>query len=74
MSKRKITMTKRFYTGSGRMTSTGDMHHKLGLYGEAIEIAKRRVEKDEEEVYIVEVVAVVRKERPPVIIDEVRRS
>lgn len=66
----KRTMTKRFYPTAAAVNS-----NCLCLLSEAIEKATRRLEREEHisEIYIVEVVRVVRRSTPPIVVEEIRK-
>ena len=73
----KVTMTKRFYVASNLMTDgTADRKGWMRLHGEAIEEAKQRLIKEPhtEKCYVVEVVTVIRRPQPQVIIEHVRKE
>jgi hypothetical protein len=67
----KRTMTKRFY----KTSSAVNYPPILKLLSEAIEDAKSELEAkpSSEFIYIVEVVRVVRRERNPIIVEEIRK-
>lgn len=70
---RKRTMTKRFYVGSARMVEGGDCNHFMRLLPEAIEEGKKRlIASGADEIYIVEVVRVIRRETPPLVVEATR--
>lgn len=68
----KRTMTKRFY----KTSSAVNYPQLLGTYSEALSSATNDLNENEDknEVYIVEVVAVVRRERTPIVVEEIRRE
>jgi len=71
----KVTMTRRFYVGSSRM-SNGEAEQRgwMKTYKEALSAATDLVSNGTDEVrYVVEVVAIVRRKEQPVIVEEVRR-
>ena len=67
----KRTMTKRFY----KTSSAVNYPPLLMLLNEAIVEATNDLEDhpDKEAIYIVEVVRIVRRERTPIVVEEVRR-
>lgn len=67
----KRTMTKRFY----KTSSAINYPPILKLLNEAILDATDELEShpDKNEIYIVEVVRIVRRERTPIVIEEIRK-
>lgn len=73
----KRTMTKRFYVASNKMTDgTADRYGWMRILPDAINEAKTRLLNHShlECVYVVEVVRIVRRENPPIVVEEVRRE
>lgn len=66
------TMTKRFYNSSSAVMRP----EMLTLYGDAIERARKQLDNNPhlEEVNIVEIVAVVRREKTPIVVEKIRRT
>ena len=69
----RVVLKKKYYVGSQSMVEGGQAHHFMRAKLEDCiqEAAQRLEEKGLEELYIVEVIAIVKRASRPVIVQEV---
>ncbi len=74
MARQRIVLNKKYYVGSDSMVEGGLSHHFLRkTVEECVVEASRRLDENKHmtEIYIVEVVAVVKRASTPVVVQEV---